>query len=112
MGALMDPAFPHVGMILFGLAVFGTVGLAFWAFDWIDKNTKLFARFTPEDKGIIAVVAILVTLFIGTMAAQEIVVAPCRATESWHTVTNDFGAYETAYVDNSRWCLWVRGNFD
>jgi hypothetical protein len=39
---------------------------------------------------------------------HNVIVAPCRATTHWHTVTNHLGTYKTTYKDNGRWCLWVR----
>jgi hypothetical protein len=61
--------------------------------------------------GCIGVVAIIVTLFILAMAFHDIFIKPCRATGSWRKVTSNLGTYERAYIDNSEWCLWVRGAF-
>jgi hypothetical protein len=45
------------------------------------------------------------------LAFHDIVVWPCQATSNWHTVTTSVGTYQTAYKDNTEWCLWIRGQF-
>jgi len=45
-------------------------------------------------------------------AFHQLTVAPCHATTSLHTVTDNLGHfYQTEYKDSGEWCLWVRGTF-
>jgi len=62
----------------------------------------------------IAVAVIIVGAFLVAMAFHDVVIAPCRATTSPHTVTNNLNPdnrYTTEYKDSGEWCLWVRGTF-
>lgn len=68
----------------------------------------------PPGNGFIAFV-IFIALCALAVVFHNVVVAPCRATTDWHTVTtsgagvwNGQRTYATRYKDNSEWCLWVR----
>ena len=61
--------------------------------------------------GIVIAVIIVGTLLVA-MAFHDVVIAPCRAMTSPHTVTNNLGyPYTTEYKDSGEWCIWVRGTF-
>jgi glucan phosphoethanolaminetransferase (alkaline phosphatase superfamily) len=63
--------------------------------------------------GIVIAVIIVGTLLVA-MAFHDVVIAPCRATTSPHTVTTNLNLgnpYTTEYKDSGEWCIWVRGTF-
>jgi len=61
--------------------------------------------------GFVLAVAIF-GLLAAALAFHNVVVAPCRATTTLHTVTDNLGRpYQTEYKDSGEWCQWVRGTF-
>jgi hypothetical protein len=69
-------------------------------------------RFAMNHSGLLLAV-IIFGLLAAALIFHNIIVAPCRATTTWHTVTDNLGRpYQTGYKDSGEWCLWVRRTFN
>jgi hypothetical protein len=74
--------------------------------------TYMVVLIYPAAQGGFLVAVFIASGLLLALIFNTAVVAPCRATTTLHTVTDNLGRpYQTEYKDSGEWCLWIRGNF-